>query len=205
MAARSKELIKTPYRERWGWVAARGIFALLFGVIALIWPGISLFALVILFGAYALIDGIASLAFAASGGKTPSGRTWPLVLMGLAGIGAAVAAFVWPGVTAFVLLWIIAAWAVATGILEVIAYFSLRKNLDHSWLLLASGLLSIAFGAALMLWPVAGLLTVVVLVGVYAILAGLTLLALAFAMRRSLKHKTPVDRRQTPPGEPTPA
>lgn len=202
-ADRRVERYRSSIGENWGWMAARGVFSILFGVFALAWPGVTLLALIFVFGAYALIDGLAELGVVARGGRTATGKMWPLVLVGLVGIGAGIAAFVWPQTTSMVLLYIISIWAIARGVFEMAAYFSLRKEVDNAWLIMTSGLLSVIFGVLLTVSPVAGVLAVLWLVGLYAIIVGGVLLALAFSMRQS--KKVPVEPRGGPPIEPTPA
>ncbi len=193
------------YRENWGWMALRGLLAIAFGAIALAWPGMTLMVLVITFGVFVLADGVAELVFAIGGGKTLSGKTWPLVLVGLAGIGAGLAAFLWPGLTALVMLYIISFWAIVRGAFEVAAYVPMRKQVKHAWVLVVSGLLSVAFGLLLIAWPVTGILAVIWMVGVYALITGGLLVGLAFSMRRSEKKGTRVEHGAPPPSEPTPA
>jgi uncharacterized membrane protein HdeD (DUF308 family) len=171
----------------WWVVALRGAFAVLFGLMALIWPAITLLALVILFGAYALVDGVFTLV-AAFGKRdsiaVDSGSRGLLVAQGVAGIILGVLAIAWPGITALVLLWVIAAWAVLIGALEIFAAVRLRRELRREWLLALSGALSVLFGILLVVWPAAGALTVVVLIGVSAIVFGVTLLTLGLRLRR---------------------
>jgi uncharacterized membrane protein HdeD (DUF308 family) len=172
--------------RNWWAVALRGVFAIAFGVVALIWPGITVFALVVLFGAYAIVDGVFSIVAGFGrgdrGADSTGGRVW-LILAGVAGVIAGALAFLWPGITALALLWVIAAWAIATGVLEVIASVRLRRELRHEWLLALSGLLTVAFGILLAVWPAAGVLTLVTLIGVAAIIFGVSLLVLAFRLR----------------------
>jgi uncharacterized membrane protein HdeD (DUF308 family) len=168
--------------RNWWALALRGVAALLFAVLTFIWPGISLLALVALFGAYALIDGI----FAAVTAITRSDvgdRRWVLLLEGLAGIAAGIIAFVWPGMTALALLYIIAAWAIVTGVLEIAAAVRLRREIQGEWALGLAGFLSVLFGVALVLFPGAGALAVLWLIAAYAIVFGLLMLALGFRLR----------------------
>src|SRR5262245_56289859 len=103
--------------DNWGWIALRGLAAILFGILAFAWPGMTVVVLTLFWGAYALVDGILTLV-AAFRMKDEGGRIWPLVLMGLLGIAAGIVAFVYPGMTALILLLFIAAWAIVTGILQ---------------------------------------------------------------------------------------
>jgi len=170
------------FARNWGALVVRGIFAIAFGVLAFLWPGITLEVLVLLFGAYALMDGIFAIV-AAMDGQTRTQPWWALVVEGMLGIGAGVATFAWPGITALVLLYIIAFWAVVTGLSEVIAAMQLRRHIDNEWALALSGILSLVFGAVLFLFPGAGALTVVWIIGAYAIFFGILLVALGLRLR----------------------
>ena len=169
--------------HNWWTLLLRGIFAVLFGVLAFIWPGLTLTALALLFGAYALVDGLVAVLAAS---KAPAGyeRWWVLVLKGVVGVAVGLLTFCWPGLTALVLLYFIAAWAVVTGALEVIVAVRLREVITNEWLLVLSGALSVLFGLMLIVMPAAGALAVVWLIGMYAVLYGVLLLALAFRLRQ---------------------
>jgi uncharacterized membrane protein HdeD (DUF308 family) len=130
--------------RHWWLLLLRGICAILFGVLAFVWPGITLLTLVLLYGAFALVDGVLALAEAVMGGA-PAPRWW-LALVGLLGIAVGILTFAWPGITALVLLLFIAGWAIATGILQIVGAIRLRKEIDNEWLLIASGVVSIIFG-----------------------------------------------------------
>lgn len=176
-------MIETLARNWWA-IALRGAAALIFGILALVWPSITVLVLVTLFGAYALVDGAFALATAIFGrDRSGASRAW-LAVEGLAGIIIGILTFVWPGVTTLVLLWLIAGWAVVTGVLEVVAAIRLRRELRGEWMLILSGLLSVLFGILLMVWPAAGALAVTVLIGAYAIVFGVVLLALSLRLRR---------------------
>ncbi len=162
---------------RWWMLVVRGIAAILFGVLAIVWPGISLLALVLLWGAYAVADGLFGVMLAANAGA--EGRRWGwLLLEGLIGIAAGVLTFVWPGMTAVALLALIACWAVFTGIAEIVAAVELRRVIEGEWLLALCGVLSIAFGVGMLIFPRAGALAVVTLIGIYAMVFGSLLIAL---------------------------
>ena len=169
-------------KRGWWLLVLRGIFAVLFGVLAFVQPGITVQALVLLFGAYALVNGIFTLVLASRAPKGTSG-IGTLVLLGLLGIAAGIVTFFYPGITALSLLWVIAFWAIVTGVFEIVAAIRLRKELSNEWLLILSGALSVAFGVVVILMPNAGALSVVWLIGTYAILFGVLLLTLAFKMR----------------------
>ena len=168
--------------KAWGSLVVRGILAILFGVLTLAIPGISLMVLVALFGAYAFVDGIFSLVAAYR--ATPEERWGVWVLEGLAGIAAGVVTFFWPSITALALLFIIAAWALVTGVLELAAAVKLRRQIHGEWLLGLSGVLSVLFGLLLLSNPGAGILALVWLVGVYAIAFGVVMLVLARRLRK---------------------
>jgi uncharacterized membrane protein HdeD (DUF308 family) len=169
--------------REWGWIALRGVLAVLFGIIALMMPGVTLAALVLVWGAYALADGAVALvtAFRVRDLDRPM---WPFLLIGLMSIGAGILTFLWPGLTALVLLMLIAFWAVATGIFQIVAAIRLRKEIDNEWLLGLSGALSVAFGLLMIARPGAGALAVVWIIGLYALFFGALLIALAFKVRR---------------------
>jgi uncharacterized membrane protein HdeD (DUF308 family) len=177
--------------HNWWLLALRGVAAIIFGILAFVWPGTTLFTLVILFGAFAIANGILSLVLAA---KAPRGypRFGSLVLGGILGIVAGIFTFFWPGITLLGLLILIAAWAIATGILEIVAAIKLRKELNHEWLLVFAGVLSVAFGVLLMLLPGPGTLMLLWWIGSYACVFGILLLLLAFKVRRlGSGHLTP--------------
>ncbi|MDL4770869.1 MULTISPECIES: HdeD family acid-resistance protein [Thermomonosporaceae] len=168
--------------RHWWVLALRGAFAVLFGVVAWVWPGITVLALVVLFGAYALVDGVMALAEAVRGGPGAS-RAWRAV-SGVAGVVLGIAALVWPGITGLALLMLIAAWAVITGVMEIIAAIALRKEVHGEWLYAVTGVISVVFGVLLFAWPVSGALAVVWLIGLFSILFGAVLIGAAFRLRR---------------------
>jgi uncharacterized membrane protein HdeD (DUF308 family) len=169
-------------RRNWWLLALRGLAAVIFGVLAFAWPGITLLTLIWLFGAFALVNGILSLVLAT---KAPKGypRFGSLILGGLLGILAGLLTFVMPGITALGLLILIAAWALVTGILEIVAAIKLRKTITGEWILIVTGLASVAFGILLILQPAAGALVMVFWIGAYALVFGILLFVLAFKMR----------------------
>jgi uncharacterized membrane protein HdeD (DUF308 family) len=179
-------MLETLSRHWWA-LALRGVAAILFGVLALVWPGITVYALVIVFGAYALVDGLFTVA-AAFGDRDRTrargSRAW-LIARGIAGILTGIIAAVWPGITALALLWLIGSWAIVTGVLDVVAAIQLRKQLRHEWLLALSGVLSVLFGVLLIVWPDAGALTLIVLIGIAALAFGVALLAFGLRLRQA--------------------
>jgi uncharacterized membrane protein HdeD (DUF308 family) len=172
--------------ENWWLILLRGIAALIFGILAFVWPGITIASLVLLWGIYAVADGIFALGAAIAGKGAGAGARWWLAIVGVLGIVAGIIAFVAPALTAGVLLLMIAAWAIVTGILEIIGAIALRKEIDNEWLLILAGVLSIVFGVLLFRQPAAGALAVVWMIGAFAIVFGADHIALAFKLR---KHK----------------
>lgn len=167
--------------RNWWMVALRGLCAVIFGILAFARPDITLSALVLVFGAYALVDGILSIVAAIS--RRSGAPWWALVLEGIAGLGAAAFAFLSPGITALALLFLIACWAILTGVLEIVAAIALRKELRGEWLLVLCGLASILFGFVLVARPGAGALALLWLIGGYAIVFGVLLIALGFRLK----------------------
>jgi uncharacterized membrane protein HdeD (DUF308 family) len=168
--------------KTWWVLAARGVIAIIFGVLTLLLPGVTLATLILLFGCYAIVDGIFSI-IAAVRHRVGERRWWTLLLEGLASIGAGIVTFAFPGLTTIVLLWVIAVWTVVTGVLEIITAIRLRHEITGEGWLTASGVLSIAFGVLLMIAPAAGALALVLWIGAYAVVFGAFLLVLAFRLR----------------------
>ena len=169
------------FRLNWWLLALRGLVAVLFGVLAFMWPGATLITLVWLFGAFALVNGILSLVLAAKTKGYP--KVGSLIFGGLLGILAGLLAFVMPGITALGLLILIAAWAIVTGIMELVAAVRLRKIINNEWLLVLAGIASVAFGVILLFQPAAGALVLIWWIGAWALLSGILLMILAFRMR----------------------
>lgn len=172
--------------RNWWLLLLRGIAAIAFGVLAFFWPGLTLVSLILLYGAFALIDGVIAV-IAAIRGDAPAARWW-LAIVGLLGIAAGIATFMLPGMTALVLLFIIAFWAIAVGVAQIVGAFRLRKEIDNEWLLVLSGALSVLFGAAIMIRPGAGALAIVWVIGTYAILAGALYIGLALRLRKHARR-----------------
>ncbi len=166
--------------RHWWLLALRGVAAIVFGLLAIIWPGMTLAVLIILWGAYALVDGVLGIV-AAIRGETE--HRLALAIEGVVGVLAGLAAFVWPGLTALVLLYLIAAWAIVTGVLEIVAAVRLRRAIPNEWGLIAGGVLSLLFGLFLIVAPGAGAVAVVWTIGAYAIIFGVMLLVLAWRLR----------------------
>jgi uncharacterized membrane protein HdeD (DUF308 family) len=179
----------------WHWIVLRGVFAVLFGIFAFLWPGITLAALVLVWGAYAIADGVMAL-IAAFTMREEDKPMWALIIVGILGIAAGVVTFLWPGMTALALLFFIASWAVLMGIFEIAAAIRLRKHIENEWLLALSGVVSIAFGVLMFLQPGAGALAVVWLIGSFSLIFGILLIVLGFKLKglasRAATGGTPV-------------
>jgi uncharacterized membrane protein HdeD (DUF308 family) len=160
----------------------RGIVGVVVAFVAFAWPGITIAVLVGIFGVYAIIDGFTNLFLGFSRVRT-AGRSWPHILQGIAGIVAGVLTFIWPGVTALVLIWFIAAWAVVTGVFEIAAAIRLRRVIRGEWMLVLSGILSVVFGILVFAFPGAGAVGISWILGAYTGAAGLILIALAIRLR----------------------
>ena len=175
----------TMLRKYWWTILLRGIVAVLFGIAAFVWPGMTIIFLISLFAAYALLDGIISVIIGiAQYGQQE--RWWATLLQGLAGIVVGLLTFLWPGVTGLILLYFIAAWSILTGLLEIAAAIRLRKEIVGEWLLAFAGVLSVLFGIVLFLRPGAGALAVVWMIGTFAILNGLMLIAVSFRIKSAV-------------------
>lgn len=170
----------TPLADNWWFLALRGLAAIAFGIMAFAWPGITLLTLVLLFSAYAVVNGILTMVQAFS---CRQGRSGSLVLEGVISLLAGIVAFLMPGITTLALLALIAAWAIVSGIFEIVAAIRLRKVIEHEWLLVLAGILSILLGIALIVRPAATALALVWWVASFAIVFGVLLVALAFRVR----------------------
>jgi uncharacterized membrane protein HdeD (DUF308 family) len=159
----------------------RGIVAILFGVLTLVWPKLTLAALVFLFGIFAVLSGITAIAAAL---RTRGEHGWGLLLAeGILGIAAGVVALVWPGITVLAFLYLLAAWAIVTGVMELAAPFSFPMSTGRGILMALTGVLSIVFGVLIAAQPAAGLLAVVWLIGMYAMVIGVMYLGVYFESR----------------------
>jgi uncharacterized membrane protein HdeD (DUF308 family) len=163
----------------WWALALRGFAAVLFGLLTFLVPGITLVTLVLLFGIYALVDGMFHvIAF-----FRVASHHWALLIEGVIGIIAGILTFAWPAMTALVLLYLIAFWAMFTGIFEIIAGIRLRKAIANEWMLLLMGALSLLFGVLILFAPGIGALAIVLWIGAYALIFGIVMIALAFRLR----------------------
>ncbi len=169
-------------KQSWWSLLLRGIAAILFGVLALTWPGLTIVTLIILFGAFALVDGI-FVVFGSLINREAYEHWWLVLLSGLISIAAGILVFVWPLLTALILLYLIAARALIVGIMDIIAAIRLRKEIEGEWMLILAGIASVLFGLIMFIWPGAGALAVIWLIAIYAIFVGLMLLILAFKVR----------------------
>ena len=178
---RRSDAINANLARNWWVVALRGILAIAFGIVALVWPGVTMLALVLVFAAYSLIDGALNIALAIRGARR--GERWPLLLLsGILGIAAGIVALLWPGITVVVFVVIVAFWAVFTGATAVAAALDVR--VDHGrWWLGFAGLASIIYGVLLFIAPLIGSIVLTWWIGVHALILGATLVTLAFQLR----------------------
>jgi uncharacterized membrane protein HdeD (DUF308 family) len=166
----------------WWAIALRALAAILLGIIAIFMPGPTLAAIVIVFGIYAIIDGILAIVAAVRGFRKKE-RWWPMLLEGLVGIAAGAIAIFWPGIGALALTYLVAAWALVTGAFEIAAAIRLRRVISGEWLLLIAGLLSIVLAVLVALFPGTGALLLVWWLGAYAFVYGVVSLVLALRVR----------------------
>jgi uncharacterized membrane protein HdeD (DUF308 family) len=175
--------------RNWWAIALRGVVAIIFGILAWVMPGVTLASLVLLYGSYALVDGVFNV-IAALSGRSEARPWWTMLLAGLVSIAAGLVTFLWPGLTAIALVYVVAAWAIVRGVFEIAAAVRLRKVITSEWWLGLSGALSIILGALLMLVPGAGAVAMVLWIGSWAIIAGVVLVALGVRLR-GLRHEAP--------------
>ena len=168
--------------RNWWILLLRGLMAIGFGCFAWLQPGISITALVLLFGAYTLSDGILAAGVAIAEHKQRE-HWWVLLLEGLVGAGAGILTIVAPGITALALLFYIAVWAIGTGILKIVLAIRLRQEIQGEWRLAISGLASVILGFVLMLRPAQGAISLLWFISSCAVLFGITLVLLAFKVR----------------------
>jgi uncharacterized membrane protein HdeD (DUF308 family) len=168
--------------KNWWLLLLRGIAAIVFGLLAFAWPGLTLLTLILFYGAFALVDGVLAIIAAITGGS--AAPRWWLAIVGLLGLAAGLLTFLMPGLTAVVLLLFIAGWAIATGVFQIIGAIKLRKEIDNEWLLILCGVISVLFGVCMMLAPGAGALALVWVIGAYSVVIGALFVALAFRLRK---------------------
>ena len=174
--------LTTILSRSWRFVLLRGVVAILFGILTLFQPGISLASLVMLFGAYTLSDGALGVWTAVSG-RQDHEHWWVLFFGGLVGVGAGLLAFIAPGITALALLFYIAGWAICSGVLEIVSAIRLRREIEGEWMLILSGVASVFFGYILMARPGAGAIAILWIIAIYAILFGVLRVLLALKLR----------------------
>jgi uncharacterized membrane protein HdeD (DUF308 family) len=167
-------------------LALRAIVAILFGIVALAMPGPTVIAVVTVFAIYAIIDGVLSIVAAVRGFRRHE-RMWAMLLQGILGIVAGVLAFLWPGLGALALTYIVAAWALTTGILEIVVAVKLRQVIAGEWMLILGGVLSVLLGLMLAIVPGVGVVVLVWWLGAYALAYGIIGLVLAIRVRRWLR------------------
>jgi uncharacterized membrane protein HdeD (DUF308 family) len=168
--------------KNWWLILLRGICAVIFGLLTFAWPGVTLAVLVLFYGAFAFVDGVLALVAAVMGGQ-PAPRWW-LAIVGVLGLAAGLITLVMPGITALILLYCIAFWAIAIGVMQIFGAIRLRKEIDNEWMLIASGIISVLFGLILIVNPGAGAMGVLFVIGVYAVIHGIILITLAMRLRR---------------------
>ena len=172
----------TQLSRDWWHFAVRGVLTIVFGILALVWPGPTIKALVVLFGAFVLVDGIFAVVTGIQS-REYFKYWWALLLEGLTGIAIGIMTFIWPNIAGLVLLYFIASWAILTGIFEIIAALELRNVLPGEWATFLAGVLSILLGILLFAYPTAGAVGMVWAIGLYAIAAGIMEIIVAFRLR----------------------
>lgn len=172
--------------RNWGLVALRGVAGIVFGLLTLFNPAVTLTVLVLLFGGYSLVDGVFTAVAAVL--HRQAEPSWPsLLVSGIVGVAIGVVTFGWPDVTALALLLVIAAWAIAIGLGEIVAAIRLRQLIRGEWILMLAGVLSVLFGVALFLFPGRGAVAIVLWIGAFATVEGILRVALTFRLRRWLQ------------------
>ena len=169
--------------RNWWLVVLRGLLAILFGLASFLWPEITWLALILLFGIYAIVDGVFAMISGASRSRYSS-RWWVFLLEGLISLTAGVIVLLRPGLAGLALVIVIAVWAILTGILEILAAIRLRREIRNEWMLGFGGFMSIVLGILMLLQPAAGGLVITLMIGAYALIFGILLVALGFRLRR---------------------
>jgi uncharacterized membrane protein HdeD (DUF308 family) len=168
--------------KNWWLVVLRGVAAIIFGILAFVWPGITLLTLVLFWGAFALVDGVLAIIAAVKGGN-PMPRWW-LAIVGIAGIAAGALTFLMPGLTALVLVTFIAVWAIVLGVMEIYGAIKLRKEIEGEWLLILNGALAVAFGILLLWRPTTGALALIYIIAAYAVIIGVIYVAFGLKLKK---------------------
>jgi uncharacterized membrane protein HdeD (DUF308 family) len=180
-----ESIVQSALHRSWWLLLLRGVMAIAFGVLTFAMPAISLLTLILVYGIYAVADGIVSIIAAIRGGGIAP--RWWLALGGVVSILAGVLAFVWPGLTALVLVYLIGFWSIMRGIIEIVGAIRLRKEIENEWTLIAAGVLSVIFGLILVFAPGSGAMGLLWLIAAWAILFGGLLIFLAFRVRKLAK------------------
>ena len=176
--------------KNWWLFTLRGVLGIIFGCIALIFPGPTILSLVILFSAYMLVDGVFGIISAVRAIHRKEDRWGLLIFEGLVNIAVGIAAFLWPGLTVVAFMWLIAAWAIVTGGVMTAAGF--RLNIDHGrWWLILGGILSLAFGVLLIITPLIGAIVLTWWMGAYALAFGVALVVFSFKLRSRQQRVSP--------------
>lgn len=166
--------------SNWPAIALRGVAAVVFGLFLLFWPAPTLLTLIYIFGIFVLVEGIAAVV---AGVRQPQGVSWALVVLGLIGIGAGIATFVWPGITGLILLYVIGFWAIASGVVQIYEGIRLRRSISNEWLLIATGVVSVIFGLIVVITPSTGALALAYFIGFFGLIYGVLQIALALRLR----------------------
>ena len=169
--------------RKWWVLSLRGVGFIAAGVIAMMWPGIPLASFVVIFALFSLIDGAVSIILGMRG-ELDGTVWWTMIFLGVLALAAGILAVAWPGLTLLVLIYIIAGFAVARGLVEIIAAIRLRKLIDDEWVLGLSGCASLLFGVLIFSRPAEGMLAIAILVGAYMTALGVLALALSLRLRR---------------------
>jgi uncharacterized membrane protein HdeD (DUF308 family) len=183
MSARTKAATMSMFDQKHWWqILIRGLIALIFGIMVLAWPGLSLLIFAIIFGAFVFVDGIFTLVAAIKYKAGAGSRTW-LYIRGIAGIIVGLITFFWPAITALALVILIGAWALVTGVMELVFAFKANQDTALRWMFAISGILSLILGILILAQPLAGMLIVIWIIGAYAVLAGILLIITGFRLR----------------------
>lgn len=183
---RSAERVSEALGRAWWIVMLRGLLLIVFGVMVLAWPGLAFATLLIMFGIFCLADGVLGL-WAMVAGHARHENRWLQLLWALVSIGAGAAALLVPGITALALLFYIGAWAIASGVLQIVAGVQLRREIDNEWLLMLSGVVAVLFGVLLFARPGAGAMAIVAFLGAFAIVSGIALLGFGWRAKRFVR------------------
>lgn len=176
------DIVARTLSRGWWLYLMQGVLSLVLGILALVWPGHALAVLIILFGLFALLNGVVAIFAAIGAAGTHQSWGWQLAV-GVLGVLAGLAILRWPAVTALIVLYIVGIWAIIAGIIGIVGAVADRAEIPHAWLVALAGIVSVLFGIAMLAWPAVGLLTLVYLVGIYAIVYGLIECAIAFRVR----------------------